>query len=91
MVRPFEVFDPIFKDAVVVESIADIQDEIIIGVLCLEVISDILNVISVEFFNLFGSGKGHSDESLRDVGEIKSFVLEGDHSFRASHKLFDQF
>ena len=47
MIGPFKIFDPVFKDAVVVESIADIQDEIILRVLSLEVIGDILNMVSV--------------------------------------------
>ena len=47
MIGPFKIFDSVFKDAIVVESIADIQDEIILRVLSLEVIGDILNMVSV--------------------------------------------
>ena len=47
VIGPFEIFDPVFKETVVVESIADIQDEIILMVLSLEIIGDILNVVSV--------------------------------------------
>ena len=50
MVMPLEVLDSVFELGVVVESVADIDDEVFIGVLIVEVLCNIGDAISVQFF-----------------------------------------
>ena len=89
MIRPFEIFYFIVEFAVIVESIADIQNKIVAFVLGLKIISDILNVVPVYFLDHLSGRKGHGNQSLWDIGKIKFLALKLYHSLWTSHKLFD--
>lgn len=64
MVGPLEVSNSVLKLGVIVDSIANIDDEVLISVLIVQVLCDIRDAIPVHFFKDSASWEGHRYDPL---------------------------
>lgn len=82
---PLEILDFVFELWVVVEPIADVDDEIVAIVLAIEVVCDVRYAVSVYFFDGRAGREGHRDDSLGDMSEIEVVALELHHFLGAGY------
>jgi hypothetical protein len=71
MVGPVVIPDLFLELPVVVEPVADVDDEVVPPVLRVEVLGHIVDIIAVYLLEPSAGRKGHRYDSLADVGEVK--------------------
>ena len=89
MVRPFIVLYLVVERTVIIKSVADINNEVVVLVLCLEVFCNIFNRVPVEFLHSFSGWESHRYQTFRNISEIEVFSFKRHETFRTSHELFD--
>lgn len=67
----------------IVDAIADVEYHKVVEMMLLKVVDDILDAVSIYFLEKLGGGKGHGDNSIGDVGEVKLLTFMEDCFFRA--------
>ena len=70
MIRPLVFQYSVLEHLVVIGSRTDIDDKVSSLMVLLEVSSYITNRIPICFFDQTGGRKGHSNDSISDVGEV---------------------
>ena len=64
MIVPLVVLDSVFEFGIVILAIADVEYEIVVGVLIVEVVSYVRDAISVDFLKNGAGREGHRDDAL---------------------------
>jgi hypothetical protein len=64
VIVPLVVLDPVFEFRVVILAIADVEYEIVVGVLIVEVVSNVRDAISVDFLKNGAGREGHRDDAF---------------------------
>ena len=85
MIWPLVILNLMLKDGIVVLPGADIKDEIVVPMFFFKIAGNILDRISVGFFDNVSCRESHGNDSVCDVGQIKILSLIGDGIFRASN------
>ena len=87
MVCPLKVFDLLLEITVVVQSVADIQDQIVALMLGVQVLNYIFYIVSINLLEDCTGWECHSYYPFRYVGQVKMVALVFHHLLRARDHL----
>ena len=87
MIRPLIILDTVLKEDVVIGSWTHIDDEVVGLMSLFEVAGNILDGISVCFFDKVWGRESHGDDTISNVGEIKLLSLVAGGVLGPSHNL----